>query len=155
MHGDFVEYEITRPPQGGKLAEARPLRLIKRSQEELLMRTHLIQGKITYRIIGSLGGLMVRCESNPLAPKDGDMHVVQFRDTKIVQVLRYFGYEKDPHIMEEIIFFRAHTRRIWPEEFKNIIIAEIPKLPPYQEGESAEYLHSEKALPSNLKLTNI
>lgn len=55
VHGDTVEYSITRPSKGGKLAEARPTKLIKRSSENLLMRVDISRGKVGYRIIDGLG----------------------------------------------------------------------------------------------------
>ena len=148
-HGDLVEYTITRPSKDGKLAEVKPTKLIKRSNEELLMRISNSQGKVVYRILESLGGSKVVCEVVPEQLSDGDIFIVRFIGNGIVTILRYFWSEKDPRIMEEIIFFRAGVRLSWPETFNRLKIPEAPKL-----NTVNDYFDFDQLLPNGEKISN-
>lgn len=89
------------------------------------------------------------CEVVPEKFSDGDIFIVRFIGNGIVSILRYFGSEKDPRIMEEIIFFRAGVRLSWPESFKNLRIPEAPKLTPVR-----SHFDFSLPIPSGEKLSN-
>lgn len=152
IHGDIVEYQVTRPSKDGKLAEARPTRLIKRSEDELLMEVRVIHGKIAYKILPGLGGLIVRPEKAPAVIRDGDLFIVRCLENKIVEILRYFGSEKDPKIQEEIIFWRAWVRLDWSEKIKNLKVPLSPQLP---KAEAFDFsISSGSRIPSSTKLAD-
>jgi exoribonuclease R len=127
IHGDIVEYAITRASKDGKLAEARPTKLIKRSEEILLMRISMHKGKISYHILESLGWGKTLCEIVPEKLNDGDIYTVRYISTYAVRIIAFFGSEKDPKIQEAIILFRSWVRQNWPESFERLAIPDTPK----------------------------
>ncbi len=153
IHGDLVEFVITRPSKNGKLAEVRPVRLLKRSEEELLMEVRIAHGKVLYRIISLFGGGVVRCEVSPPDAKDGDLFIVRYSDSKMVRVLRYFGSEKDLSVMEDIILFRARVRRDWPKELENLKIAPSPELKKPVSPLLQDALDLKKKIPDSTRFT--
>ena len=127
IHGDVVEYAVTRTSKDGKLAEARPTKLIKRSEEILLMRISMHKGKISYQILESLGWGKTLCEIVPEKLNDGDIYTVRYISTYAVRIIAFFGSEKDPKIQEAIILFRSWVRQNWPESFERLDIPDTPK----------------------------
>ena len=71
------------------------------------MEVRVAHGKIVYQIMASLGGGLVRLARALEDPKNGDLYIVRYRDTHIVEIIRYFGSERDPSVMEDIILFRS------------------------------------------------
>jgi hypothetical protein len=102
-----VEYEITRKAIERKLPEARPIKLIQRSKEELLMQVEKKNGKIFFRLSEISGTSIVRPIQPIENPEDGDIYVVRFRERTSVDVLRYFGSREDTEVIEKMMYFRA------------------------------------------------
>lgn len=148
-----MEFIVTRPSKNGKLAEVRPTRLLKRSEEELLMEVRISHGKILFKILALFGGGVVRCEVSPPDTKDGDIFIVRYTDSKIVRVLRYFGSEKDLSVMEDIILFRARVRRDWPKDLENLKIAPSPQLVMVENSPLQDALNLKKNIPNSTKLS--
>lgn len=126
IHGDIVEYEITRKAIERKLPEARPIKLIQRSKEELLMQVEKKNGKILFRLSEISGTSIVRPIQPIENPEDGDIYVVRFRERTSVDVLRYFGSREDTEVIEKMMYFRAWVRHEWPEKLRNPDIAPLP-----------------------------
>jgi exoribonuclease R len=154
IHGDIVEFVITRPSKDGKLAEVRPTRLVKRSEEDLLMRVGISGGKVSYRLLSNFGWGIVRCEVSPKEAKDGDIFVIRYIGMNVVKIVRYFGAEKDPSVMEDIILFRANVRREWPESLRNPEVAPSPRLSPPAASLFQDALDGISPLPDSEKLSN-
>jgi exoribonuclease R len=154
IHGDLVEFAITRPSKDGKLAEVRPTRLVKRSEEDLLMRVGISGWKVSYRLLGNFGGWSVRCEINPKESKDGDIFVIRYTGSSTARIVRYFGSEKDPSVMEDIILFRSWVRREWPESLKHPEVAPIPRMNPPDISPFQDALDGVNRLPDGEKLSS-
>lgn len=65
VHGDTVKYIITRPASGGKLAEAKPVDLIRRCTEILLVVARKGRHGIRWHIMDGFGILDISVSEEP------------------------------------------------------------------------------------------
>ena len=103
--------------------------------------------------MASLGGGLVRLTIAPEDPKNGDLYIVRYRDTHTVEIVRYFGSESDPSIMEDVILFRSGVRREWPESLRDIEVADAPSLPDTTDAPMQRALDLEREIPDTEKLS--
>jgi VacB/RNase II family 3'-5' exoribonuclease len=167
LHGDKVLIEVTRKASDGKLPEARPIRLLRRSDAPLVMELIVSKSKkksrsqsapskdenhFTYKILDELGGLEVKLEKPITDERAGDLYLVQYISTSTVRIIRFFGNRSDPEVAEKIILFRFGVRLEWPLGFDHIKVKQPPSIPPPQSSSQKEALEFHSLLPDNVRL---
>jgi ribonuclease R len=115
IHGDMVAFTKSRIAKDGKMAEAKPERLVKRSTEEVIIEAHQTKKWTKWSLLPVFGTLAIEVDGNPRV-QDGDLFIVRFQSGRKLEILRKFGNINDRNILEELIFFQAGTRREWPSD---------------------------------------
>ncbi len=97
---------MTRPGGDGKLPEARPTKLERRSEEPLLMEVITDKGKTKHKILDEFGGLTVKTEKPIPEATPGILFLIQYIDTSTVRIIRRFADRGSADVEEMIILFR-------------------------------------------------
>lgn len=121
IHGDIVRFVKSRIAKDGKMAEAKPIRLVKRSEDEVLIEATITKKWVKWLLLPIFGSLNIEVTSNPKI-EWGDIYIGKFESARKVWIIKLFGNKKDPNIQEELIFFRNNIRTKWPKTIENIEI---------------------------------
>lgn len=121
IHGDVVSYIESRASKDRKMAEAKPLKLIKRSQDEVIIEGHISKKWVKWSLLPVFGNLAIEVSSNPKI-EDGDLYVGIFESARRVRIVRKFWNMSDSSVQEELIFFRSGVRTKWPASIEHLSI---------------------------------
>lgn len=119
IHGDTVGFIQSRPAKDGKMAEAKPIRLIKRTDREVIIEASITKRWIKWSLLPIFGALNIEVTSNPKI-EPGDLYIGIFESTKKVRIIRKFWNKKDSNILEELVFFQNWVRTKWPTWFESL-----------------------------------
>lgn len=145
---------MTRPGGDGKLPEARPMKLERRSEEPLLMEVISEKGKITYKILDEFGGLTVKTEKPIPEATPGTLFLVQYIDNSTVRIIRRFSDRGSSDVEEMIILFRSGARLEWPRDFDRIHVKSFDAFPPPKSTSYEQAFRFDGALPTHIKLSD-